>query len=88
MIGTISLIRRFVRTGLVPEVEMPHLKASDLSWLSLREAGILIAMHIGVGVFYLIEVDKHVKRHASSSPWQLIPAKRARKGLRGEAVAE
>lgn len=60
-----------MRTGLVPEVEMPHWKASDFSWLSLREGGILIAMHIDVGVFSFPVVDKHVKvkkGNASSFP--------------------
>jgi hypothetical protein len=58
MIGTISLIRRLVRTVLVPDVEIPQWKARLLSWLSLREGGILIAMHVGIGVFYQIIVDK------------------------------
>jgi len=78
-----------VRTGLVPEVEMPHWKASDFSWLSLREGGILIAMHIDVGVFSFPVVDKHVKvkkgtRRASLQA-AADPCRKARKGPRGES---
>jgi hypothetical protein len=35
-----------MRIGLVPELEMPHLKARSLSWASLRVEGMLSAMHV------------------------------------------
>lgn len=35
-----------MRTGFVPEVEMPHFKAMCLRLVSLRVEGIVSAMHV------------------------------------------
>jgi len=51
IVGTISSISRWVRMVLVPEVEMPHLKANVLSCESLRAGGILSAMHVDYSPF-------------------------------------
>lgn len=40
-----------MRMGFVPEVEIPHLKASCFNWASLRAVGILSAIH---GCFVLL----------------------------------
>ena len=34
-----------MRIGFVPEVEIPHLKARSLSWVSLRVVGRVSAIH-------------------------------------------
>lgn len=40
-----SSCRRWMRIGLVPEIEMPHLKAIFLSAVALSVLGMLIAIH-------------------------------------------
>lgn len=43
-----------MRSGFVPEVEMPHLKARDLSCVSLRVEGRVSAIH---GFLMMVELQ-------------------------------
>jgi hypothetical protein len=44
-VRVISSWRRDLRTGFVPEVEMPHWKANSFNWESLRVVGRVSAIH-------------------------------------------
>lgn len=51
-----------MRMGFVPEVEMPHLKASSFNWASLRVVGRVSAIHDRVVDIEGSETREHVPR--------------------------